>query len=155
MINCATRNVISQMAHALRRINRHNRHNRGVPLFTCSLSRDGGSRGNDTLVPGGFLSTCERVASAGRKEGEGGKRAEARAGGRDGRMDSFIFLVDLAYISPPPEADTKTNGLSSRSYKTSPPSTSPLFAASRRRLPPPFPSPPPPPPRATCHRMQM
>lgn len=54
------------------------------------------------------------------------------AGGR--RMDSFIFLVDLAYISPPlppppapPEADTKTNGLSSRSYKTSPPSTSPSF----------------------------
>jgi len=36
-------------------------------------------------------------------------------------MDSFIFLVDLAYISPPPEADTKTNGLSSRSYKTSSP----------------------------------
>jgi CCR4-NOT transcriptional regulation complex NOT5 subunit len=47
-------------------------------------------------------------------------------------MDSFIFLVDLAYISPPPEADTKTNGLSSRSYKTSSPSTSLFSAASRR-----------------------
>lgn len=88
MINCRTRNVISQMAHALRRINRHNRHNRGVPLFTCSLSRDGASRENDTLVPGGFLSTCERVASAGRKGGwrvesggEGGERAAGETGG--------------------------------------------------------------------------
>lgn len=75
----------------------------------------------------------ERVASAVWKEGEGGNgrgrwwrwRASGRTGGR---MDSFIFLVDLAYISPPPEADTKTNGLSSRSYKTSPPSTSPYPA---------------------------
>lgn len=90
MINCATRNVISQMTHALQRINRHNRHNRGVPLFTCSLNRDGASRENDTLVPGGFLSTCERVASAGRKEGEGGngRRRERRERGEDG----FIYL---------------------------------------------------------------
>lgn len=50
-------------------------------------------------------------------------------------MDSFIFLVDLAYISPPPEADTKTNGLSSRSYKTSPPPTT--LALLRRLSPPP------------------
>jgi len=58
-------------------------------------------------------------------------------------MDSFIFLVDLAYISPPPEADTKTNGLSSRSYKTSSPSTSLFSAASRRAaLPPPSRRPP-------------
>lgn len=53
-------------------------------------------------------------------------------------MDSFIFLVDLAYISPPPEADTKTNGLSSRSYKTSPPPdhprpSSPSLATAFRR----------------------
>lgn len=61
---------------------------------------------------------------------------EAKSGGRDGRMDSFIFLVDLAYISPPPEADTKTNGLSSRSYKTSPP----IHLAPLRRLPPPSPA---------------
>lgn len=62
---------------------------------------------------------------------------EARAAGETGgRMDSFIFLVDLAYISPPPEADTKTNGLSSRSYKTSPP----IHLAPLRRLSPPPPA---------------
>lgn len=61
-------------------------------------------------------------------------RGEGGYGGGGRRMDSFIFPVDLAYISPPPEADTKTNGLSSRSCKTSPP----------RSLPPPavLPSPP-------------
>lgn len=104
------------------------------------LEREGGSREDDTLVPGGFLSSCERVASAGWKEGIGWKRAQPGTVG-DGRMDSFIFLVDLAYISPPPEADTKTNGLSSRSYKTSPPNhprPSPLPLATafcRRRRP--------------------
>lgn len=113
------------------------------PPFYVFLEREGGSHEDDTLVPGGFLSSCERVASAGWKEGKGGKRARAGAGATGGgRMDSFIFLVDLAYISPPPEADTKTNGLSSRSYKTSPPTTSPFSAASRHRLPPPPPPPP-------------
>lgn len=56
-----------------------------------------------------------------RRERRGGEAAETVAGGGGRRMDSFIFPVDLAYISPPPlEADTKTNGLSSRSCKTSP-----------------------------------
>lgn len=89
MINRATRSVTLQMARTLR----HNRDNRGVPLFTCFLDRsrereggserEGASRGNDTLVPGGFLSSCERVASATWKEGEGGsgRRWRRVAGG--------------------------------------------------------------------------
>lgn len=37
-----------------------------------------------------------------RRERRGGEAAETVAGGGGRRMDSFIFPVDLAYISPPP-----------------------------------------------------
>ena len=72
------------------------------------------------------------------------RKSEVRRDNDDGggkRMDSFIFPVDLAYISPPPEADTKTNGLSSRSCKTSPPRSLPHPRLAH--------------PTVTCHRMQM
>lgn len=57
------------------------------------------------------------AAAAGR-----GKERRLEVGGRRGQEDGFIYLSRRSslYFTAPPEADTKTNGLSSRSCKTSP-----------------------------------